>query len=382
MTIDKKTKIVATLGPATSTKEVLKGMLEEGANVFRINFSHADYDDVKQRIEMIRELNEEFGFTAAILADLQGPKLRVGVMKEEVVVNPGDEIIFATGERFEGTKERVYMTYERFPQDAKPGERILLDDGKLLFEVVSTDGKSEVKAKYDTKHLSEATHDKFLKKVNKMLKSSKSKGVIATRIIDDKQYISTTINSSANKKNVLSFPEPNPIAIWYNSANKHLEVAIKIKNQLLQIGTANTNDQYNLFCGYLEEVSIGAILLTSSLEAFMNLSIPFDCKVKIEEVMYSKDNLEMLDFKTKITKMIPLFSSLNFPKQHPIKYSYIMTCNDIRNDTIHLKTENNPNKSIYEKINKRLFDFPILEASNAVFDYINFHLPNFMIEES
>ncbi len=68
-------------------------------------------------------------------------------MKDEVVVNEGDEIIFATGEKFEGTKERVYMTYDRFPQDAKPGERILLDDGKLIFEVVSTDKKSEVKAK-------------------------------------------------------------------------------------------------------------------------------------------------------------------------------------------------------------------------------------------
>ncbi|WP_372752782.1 pyruvate kinase [Mariniflexile sp.] len=147
MPLTKKTKIVATLGPATSTKEVLKGMLEEGVNVFRINFSHADYKDVAARINMIRELNEEFGFTAAILADLQGPKLRVGVMKEEVIVNPGDEIIFATGERFEGTKDRVYMTYKRFPQDAKPGERILLDDGKLIFEVVSTDGESEVKAK-------------------------------------------------------------------------------------------------------------------------------------------------------------------------------------------------------------------------------------------
>ncbi|MEL0651892.1 pyruvate kinase [Algibacter sp. TI.3.09] len=147
MATRKKTKIVATLGPATSTKEVLKGMLEEGVNVFRINFSHADYKDVAERITMIRELNEEFGFTAAILADLQGPKLRVGVMEEDVVVNPGDEIIFATGERFVGNKERVYMTYDRFPQDAKPGERILLDDGKLLFTVISTDGKSEVKAK-------------------------------------------------------------------------------------------------------------------------------------------------------------------------------------------------------------------------------------------
>tara|TARA_R110002050_G_scaffold157464_1_gene286082 strand:- start:37044 stop:38486 length:1443 start_codon:yes stop_codon:yes gene_type:complete len=147
MPIRKKTKIVATLGPATSTKEILKGMLEEGANVFRINFSHADYADVAERIKMIRELNEEFGYTAAILGDLQGPKLRVGVMQDDVVVNPGDEIVFATGERFVGTKERVYMTYERFPQDAKPGERILLDDGKLMFEVVSTNKKDEVVAR-------------------------------------------------------------------------------------------------------------------------------------------------------------------------------------------------------------------------------------------
>lgn len=143
----KKTKIVATLGPTSSSKEVLRQMLIKGANVFRINFSHADYEDVKERVKIIRELNEELGFNASILADLQGPKLRVGVMKDEVFVAEGDEIIFATGERFEGTKERVYMTYDRFPMDTKPGEKILLDDGKLIFEVVSTDGKNEVLAK-------------------------------------------------------------------------------------------------------------------------------------------------------------------------------------------------------------------------------------------
>jgi pyruvate kinase len=143
----KKTKIVATLGPATSSKNVLKGMLDEGVDVFRINFSHADYNDVKERVDMIRELNDEFEYNAAILADLQGPKLRVGNMKGEVVVNEGDEIIFATGERFEGSKERVYMTYERFPQDAKPGEKILLDDGKLIFEVVSSNNINEVKTR-------------------------------------------------------------------------------------------------------------------------------------------------------------------------------------------------------------------------------------------
>ena len=147
MPINKRTKIVATLGPATSKKSVLKDMLDEGVNVFRINFSHAEYEDVKERIQMIRELNEQFGYNAAILGDLQGPKLRVGVMKDEVVVNPGDQITFVTGKEFEGTASRVYMNYEQFPRDVQKGENILLDDGKLKFEIVSTNGVDEVVTK-------------------------------------------------------------------------------------------------------------------------------------------------------------------------------------------------------------------------------------------
>ncbi|UZO81789.1 pyruvate kinase [Aquimarina sp. ERC-38] len=143
----KKTKIVATLGPATSSKEVLKEMLDAGVNVFRINFSHADYEDVKQKVTMIRSLSEAHGYNAAILADLQGPKLRVGVMKGDVIVNDGDEIDFVTGNAFEGTSEKVYMNYDNFPKDVKAGERVLLDDGKLIFEVVSSNKKDTVKAK-------------------------------------------------------------------------------------------------------------------------------------------------------------------------------------------------------------------------------------------
>ncbi|QLG45486.1 pyruvate kinase [Costertonia aggregata] len=147
MPTKKKTKIVATLGPATSKKEVLKSMMQAGVDVFRINFSHADYNDVKERVSMIRELNEEMGTNTSILADLQGPKLRVGVMAGEVVVAPGDEITFVTGNPFEGTAERVYMNYTNFPKDVKAGERVLLDDGKLMFEVISTNSETEVKAK-------------------------------------------------------------------------------------------------------------------------------------------------------------------------------------------------------------------------------------------
>ncbi|MCM4164070.1 MULTISPECIES: pyruvate kinase [unclassified Arenibacter] len=147
MSIHKKTKIVATLGPATSTKSVLKDMIVAGVDVFRINFSHADYNDVAERIKMIRELNEELGTYTSILADLQGPKLRVGVMAGEVVVAPGDEITFVTGKPFEGNADKVYMNYTNFPKDVKAGERILLDDGKLMFQVIATNSKDEVRAK-------------------------------------------------------------------------------------------------------------------------------------------------------------------------------------------------------------------------------------------
>ena len=143
----KKTKIVATLGPACSSKEVIKKMIDAGVNVFRINFSHADYADVKERIDIIRELNEEFSYATAILADLQGPKLRVGVMKEDVVVNPGDLITFQTAEDIPGTAERVYMNYKEFPRDVNPGEKILLDDGKLMFEALETNRTTEVLCK-------------------------------------------------------------------------------------------------------------------------------------------------------------------------------------------------------------------------------------------
>lgn len=145
----KKTKILATLGPATASKEVLRKMMLAGADVFRINFSHADYDAVRERVEMIRELNEELGRNTGILADLQGPKLRVGVMEDGIEVAPGDRIAFKTGEKFIGNKEAVYMTYPEFPRDVKPGERVLLDDGKLIFRVVETNGTDTVVAEVE-----------------------------------------------------------------------------------------------------------------------------------------------------------------------------------------------------------------------------------------
>ncbi|WP_298365162.1 pyruvate kinase [uncultured Lutibacter sp.] len=142
----KRTKIVATLGPACDTKEVIETMIDAGVNVFRINFSHAEYPDVERRVNIIREINKRRNFNVAVLADLQGPKLRVGMMQDGVELNIGDTFTYTT-EKCEGTKDKAYMTYTNFPKDVQVGEHILVDDGKLLFEVTATNRIDSVTTK-------------------------------------------------------------------------------------------------------------------------------------------------------------------------------------------------------------------------------------------
>ena len=137
------TKIVATMGPASWHKDVMKDMIIAGVNVFRVNFSHGDHETHRRTIRLVKELNEEFNCKTAVLADLQGPKLRIGDVEEGAVINEGDTLTFTTN-RVEGTAELVYMNYQKFPQDVNTGEHILLDDGKLMCEVLETNKKDTV----------------------------------------------------------------------------------------------------------------------------------------------------------------------------------------------------------------------------------------------
>jgi pyruvate kinase len=147
MPIQKRTKIVATLGPSCREKETLRKMILEGVDVFRINFSHAQYEVVEKNVKMIRELGEELGTSTAILADLQGPKLRIGRMKDEVYLEDGKIFHFCSGDEFEGNHEKVYLEYETLSKDVKPGETILVDDGKIILEVLEPEGPCEVKTR-------------------------------------------------------------------------------------------------------------------------------------------------------------------------------------------------------------------------------------------
>ncbi|WP_025145350.1 pyruvate kinase [Pedobacter jeongneungensis] len=139
-----RTKIVATLGPASAKPEVLYSMFNAGLDVCRLNFSHGSQADHQAVLDTIRDLNKKYDYNVGILADLQGPKIRIGLVKEGGInlIN-GKTTVITTNECI-GNEERIYITYQNFPQDVQAGEIILLDDGKLQMKVLSTNLKDEV----------------------------------------------------------------------------------------------------------------------------------------------------------------------------------------------------------------------------------------------
>lgn len=142
--IQKRTKIVATLGPASANKEVLTQMIAKGVDVCRLNFSHGSQEDHLKVINTINEINEEHPFNVSILADLQGPKIRIGKMKEGGAILVNGSTVEITTQELIGDEKRIYITYENFPNDVKEEEIILLDDGKLQLRVISTNHKDSV----------------------------------------------------------------------------------------------------------------------------------------------------------------------------------------------------------------------------------------------
>ena len=141
------TKIVATLGPASSPYAMLKKLIKAGVDVFRLNFSHGDHEGHLKVLERIHKINAEYGLNVGILADLQGPKLRVGkILNNRLDLEEGQILTFVNKACI-GTAEKIYMSYQNFARDVSPGEKVLVDDGKIELEVVETNKIDTVKLK-------------------------------------------------------------------------------------------------------------------------------------------------------------------------------------------------------------------------------------------
>jgi len=141
-----KTKIVATVGPACDTYDKLLELVKAGVNVFRLNFSHGDHENKAKIIEHIRKINVEEPYNISILGDLQGPKLRVGDIKDgALTIVPGDILTFTSKEKVIGTKDKIYVSYPNLHHDVEVGNKILIDDGKLEVVVVNVAQDGDVK---------------------------------------------------------------------------------------------------------------------------------------------------------------------------------------------------------------------------------------------
>ena len=133
---EKKTKIVATIGPASESKEMIEKLVKAGVNIFRINTSHGNLSIFKKVIRRIRDVEKKLDTYISVLLDLQGPKIRIGKFKKGFIeINRGQRLIFTT-ERVLGDDKIVPIKYQNFPQDVKIGDRILLDDGNLTVQVM------------------------------------------------------------------------------------------------------------------------------------------------------------------------------------------------------------------------------------------------------
>ena len=140
------TKIIATIGPACADKKILTSMIKRGVNVCRLNFSHADHKTHLEAINLIKEINQELKVHTAILADLQGPKIRIGKVEEAAELVSGSEFTISTNEVL-GTSKLVSINYENFPKDVQEGEMVLINDGKIQIQVTETNKKDTVKTK-------------------------------------------------------------------------------------------------------------------------------------------------------------------------------------------------------------------------------------------
>ena len=143
----RKTKIIATLGPSSSSPTTIEEMMLSGVDVFRINFSHANHSEIEKIISTIRFLNKKNNLYTSILADLQGPKLRIGNVEEGINIVRDEIVKFCSEGKFIGNNKRVYVKYKKFAKDVKIGEKILIDDGKLILEILETDKVHNVKAR-------------------------------------------------------------------------------------------------------------------------------------------------------------------------------------------------------------------------------------------
>ncbi len=211
----------------------------------------------------------------------------------------------------------------------------------------------------------------------------KNPRVIIANEFGEKKYVNTQVKGARDKNKIFSFPEPNPVCIYYSSGNSHLQISYEIKNKLFsEEQHFNANYHYDKFIQYFQETSEGVILLTTSLEGFINQLIPEKTQIEIDGIKRSKTELEWFDLLKKIRELIPILTAIDFQKSNGADYDNICLIIDLRNDLIHLKKSLKENITNYQQLFKRLVDLDHIACSDSIFTFVNTIIPDYFVEDN
>lgn len=233
---------------------------------------------------------------------------------------------------------------------------------------------------YDLTVLDQAQTKERLTKLHEIV--AKTPGAIIASKQSDITYVNTQIKGSRDRSKIFTFPEPNPICIYYSSANKHLQQSYALKNKFFsEEQHFDANYHYGNFIEYFKETSEGLMLLSTTIEGFINQLLPENFQLEIDGVMKNKNEIEWLDITAKLRQVVPSLTGIDFQQTNGKDYENICLLIDLRNDLIHLKKSIKENITNYQTIFKRLIDFDHIGCSDSVFTYINTVIPNYLIEQ-
>ncbi len=233
---------------------------------------------------------------------------------------------------------------------------------------------------YDLTSLGKEATQELLAKLFKI--AGNAPGAIIATKVGDKNFVSTQVKTAKDKSKVFTFPEPNPICIYYKSANEHLQRSYAIKNKIYsEEQHFDHNYHYENFIEYFQETSEGVILLSTTIEGFINQLLPENLELEINNVRMKKDDIEWLDINTKLRDVVEKLTGIDFQKSNPKEYSNICLLIDLRNDLVHLKKSSKSNITNYQLLFKRLVELDHVSVSESVFTFIITIIPNYLVED-
>ena len=239
--------------------------------------------------------------------------------------------------------------------------------------------KVEDEHHYDLTVLSPDKQREVIANIMKIARNSKGVIVMGGHEGETKHVVSQ-IKSGQNRKKVFSFPEPNPVRIYYHSANFHLEEAYRQKIKFYDIPETNQTLQGEVFSLFFAEITDGITSLLRTVEGFINQLLS-DEPYTIRGEVKTKRDIEYMDINTKIRDVIPVVTSIDFVSQHGSDYDNISLVNSLRDDLTHLKKDVAANYTNYQMLFKRLLDVDLVNISNSVFAFVNAVRPNYFEEE-